>query len=131
MHKCCYPTIFHLFFFNGFQSIWHFLIYWVDLFAAAHDFRVGPMTTEMKQRKLAVQRKRLKPTTSTCPEEVSYIYLIILLTGLGDGFHFFFGYTFMETFLKYLYKFFPWRRKVDFKHWLSKIWYSTIHSTTN
>ncbi|KAJ0961696.1 hypothetical protein J5N97_000015 [Dioscorea zingiberensis] len=31
---------------------------------------IGPMDTEMKQRKVAVHKKKTKPTESTCPEEL-------------------------------------------------------------
>ncbi|KAL5983370.1 hypothetical protein ACLOJK_017454 [Asimina triloba] len=46
--------------------------------AVSHVFRkapgcctmIGPMKTELKQRKAAVRRRRSKPTKSTCPEKV-------------------------------------------------------------
>lgn len=34
---------------------------------------IGPMSNEMKQRKVAVYKKRTKPTESTCPEEIQCI----------------------------------------------------------
>lgn len=33
-------------------------------------FRLGPMNTELKQRKPVVHRKRVQPTESAQPEEV-------------------------------------------------------------
>lgn len=37
--------------------------------------RVGPMNTEVKQRKTVVRRKHTKPTVNAQPEEVYYFHL--------------------------------------------------------
>ena len=38
------------------------------------SFRIGPMNTELKQRKMPVQRKRVRHTESAQPEQVCMLH---------------------------------------------------------
>jgi hypothetical protein len=45
-------------------------------------FRVGPMDTELKQRKAVVGRRRTRPTGSVQPEEVRVLYMLVQLVSV-------------------------------------------------
>jgi hypothetical protein len=65
---------------------WNTLLFWKILneyfFVFFFLLRVGPMDTELKQRKAVVGRRCTRPTGSVQPEEVRVLYMLVQLVSV-------------------------------------------------